>query len=227
MSKPPPGTPDVPPPPSAGAGWHADPFGRHEHRYHDGTGWTANVSDNGVQGHDVPQAGPSARAPAPPVVVLEKKRKTGIGTWLVLGVIVLFVVAAAASSSGGGGSDPSAGADTSAAEAAVQSATPAERGVAQATTPAATPAAAATWKVKRISGDGDEVLGTLHVPTDGVLRWQQRDAENFILSNSYDDDHSLATNSIASSGKTLVLAGTYHEVEVIGGSNWSFTLAPK
>jgi hypothetical protein len=41
-----------PPPPSIPAGWHADPHGRHEHRYWDGARWTDHVSDGGVQGTD-------------------------------------------------------------------------------------------------------------------------------------------------------------------------------
>jgi hypothetical protein len=35
-------------------GWDADPYGRHELRYWDGAGWTDDVSDAGVTGHDAP-----------------------------------------------------------------------------------------------------------------------------------------------------------------------------
>ena len=38
------------------AGWHADPTGRHQVRYWDGTAWTDHVSDQGVQSVD-PMAG--------------------------------------------------------------------------------------------------------------------------------------------------------------------------
>lgn len=34
------------------AGWHADPTGRHEHRYWDGSGWTDHVADAGVAATD-------------------------------------------------------------------------------------------------------------------------------------------------------------------------------
>lgn len=34
------------------AGWHADPRGRHELRYWDGSAWTEHVSDGGVQATD-------------------------------------------------------------------------------------------------------------------------------------------------------------------------------
>ncbi|TLM80636.1 MAG: DUF805 domain-containing protein [Actinobacteria bacterium] len=36
----------------APAGWHPDPFGRHQYRYWDSSRWTAHVSDNGVAGED-------------------------------------------------------------------------------------------------------------------------------------------------------------------------------
>lgn len=38
-------------------GWHADPTGRHQLRYWDGTGWTDHVSDNGHQQQDPIDAG--------------------------------------------------------------------------------------------------------------------------------------------------------------------------
>ena len=48
------------------AGWKADPFGRHEHRYWDGTAWTAHVSDGGVTGTDEPVPSPEGAPPPPP-----------------------------------------------------------------------------------------------------------------------------------------------------------------
>jgi len=42
-------------------GWFADPTGRHDHRWWDGTAWTAHVADGGVAGRDeLPNRGPSA-----------------------------------------------------------------------------------------------------------------------------------------------------------------------
>jgi len=38
--------------PDSSQGWHPDPVGRHELRWHDGTAWTANVSDSGETGTD-------------------------------------------------------------------------------------------------------------------------------------------------------------------------------
>lgn len=34
------------------AGWHQDPYGRHQQRYFNGVTWQAQVSDNGVQSID-------------------------------------------------------------------------------------------------------------------------------------------------------------------------------
>lgn len=39
-------------PVSATAGWHPDPTGRHEHRWWDGSTWTAHAADAGVTVHD-------------------------------------------------------------------------------------------------------------------------------------------------------------------------------
>lgn len=50
------------------AGWHADPFGRHQHRYWDGQAWTAHVANDGAPTTDeVPtpaSASPSSAGPA-------------------------------------------------------------------------------------------------------------------------------------------------------------------
>ncbi len=40
--------------------WWPDPFGRHEHRYHDGSQWTDHVSDQGVT-----SVSPAIPVPAP------------------------------------------------------------------------------------------------------------------------------------------------------------------
>jgi hypothetical protein len=46
------------------AGWYPDPYGEHEHRYHDGTGWTEHVADRGVAGTDpLPETSWDSTAP--------------------------------------------------------------------------------------------------------------------------------------------------------------------
>jgi hypothetical protein len=56
--------------PMVPAGWYADPAGRHEYRYWDGTYWTAGVADGGVTATDPLEAPPppvqQAAAAAPP-----------------------------------------------------------------------------------------------------------------------------------------------------------------
>src|SRR4051812_32272754 len=42
---------------SPASGWYADPFGRHELRYYDGTTWTEHVSSHGRAGVDPPAGG--------------------------------------------------------------------------------------------------------------------------------------------------------------------------
>lgn len=51
-----PGENEVKAPP---AGWHPDPMGRHQHRYWDGTAWTAIVADDGVRSQDPQWTGAS------------------------------------------------------------------------------------------------------------------------------------------------------------------------
>jgi uncharacterized protein YxjI len=46
------------------ADWYADPTGRHEHRYYDGTAWTDHVSDRGVTGRDPVDDGTGRQKPS-------------------------------------------------------------------------------------------------------------------------------------------------------------------
>ncbi len=46
----------APPTPTAAPGWHPDPSGRFEHRWHDGQNWTSNVATRGQQ-YDDPAPG--------------------------------------------------------------------------------------------------------------------------------------------------------------------------
>jgi len=51
----------------AAAGWHADPFGRFDHRYWDGERWTEHVATAGQQTIDPPIAGPPEPVSPTPV----------------------------------------------------------------------------------------------------------------------------------------------------------------
>jgi hypothetical protein len=46
--------PTAPPPPPTPAQWATDPFGRHEHRWWDGSKWTEHVASRGQQSTDPP-----------------------------------------------------------------------------------------------------------------------------------------------------------------------------
>jgi hypothetical protein len=48
-----------PEPAAPAAQWFADPSGRHQHRWWDGSTWTEHVADNGVASVDAPLAQPS------------------------------------------------------------------------------------------------------------------------------------------------------------------------
>lgn len=52
-----PPTSSAPPPPPTPPQWAADPHGRHDLRYWDGTSWTEDVSTRGVQSIDAPGCG--------------------------------------------------------------------------------------------------------------------------------------------------------------------------
>lgn len=100
---------------SAAAGWHADPFGRHQLRYWDGSKWTAHVADDGVTASDSPKASPQpvvaptvaagavsgspGDASSPPAT---SKRK-----WILaagIAVVVIIVIASVATNSDDSGS---------------------------------------------------------------------------------------------------------------------------
>jgi hypothetical protein len=52
--------------PSGPAGWLADPTGRHQHRYWDGTNWTDDVADRGATSVDPFSPAPPAQSAPPP-----------------------------------------------------------------------------------------------------------------------------------------------------------------
>ena len=115
----------------AEAGWIADPTGRHEYRYWDGSAWTDNVSDGGVTSVDpIPMdpapaqtsapsepagaaAWPTAPTAAAPARATAKRSRLPVIVAAAV-VVVLLVVAAAVivSSRGGGGGGSGTGVAT-------------------------------------------------------------------------------------------------------------------
>jgi hypothetical protein len=79
------------------AGWNTDPYGRHEQRYFDGSGWTEHVSDQGVQGVDPPGGAPAPPLPPrppyqAPMVQQQIAPKKARWPWVLLGVFVFMVL---------------------------------------------------------------------------------------------------------------------------------------
>lgn len=89
-------------------GWHADPFGRHSHRWWDGTGWTEKVrtatGGHGIDrpGIDVAPVAVTESIPAEPIedALLPIKRRPIadklallLGCVVFLALIAVFVVA--------------------------------------------------------------------------------------------------------------------------------------
>jgi hypothetical protein len=77
-------------------------------------------------------------------------------------------------------------------------------------------------------GVNDANIGTIHVPVDSTLCWTTTDpSSNFIIGNSFNDEAPIGVNAFNQiSGKTLVPAGTYHDVTITAAGAWSFTLTP-
>ena len=94
-----------PPPTSDQRGWHTDPFGRHRHRWWDGTRWTERVRSGDVMGIDPPGIDPTPVAPGvadrvdpldptPPVELRSLKVPQGLllGLVLLVAIVALVVV---------------------------------------------------------------------------------------------------------------------------------------
>jgi hypothetical protein len=99
------------------AGWYADPLGKYEHRYWDGSAWTENVATAGVTSTDplgaaaeptVQQEPADTASQVTPVpMATTSNRKTGwralpVWAWAVVGAFILFVGIGAAGAATGG-----------------------------------------------------------------------------------------------------------------------------
>ena len=79
------------------------------------------------------------------------------------------------------------------------------------------------------SGTDTQNLGTINVPVDSTLRWTCSgcSSSNFIINNDPGDANVIAVNSLnETSGQTVISAGTYTKVTVLGTGPWSFTITP-
>ena len=86
------------------AGWYPDPVGRHEHRYWNGAGWTAQISDGGRLGEDPAVVGAdSGHRPVPGRADAARSQGPGTFALIALAVIAIVVVAVVVLLTVGGG----------------------------------------------------------------------------------------------------------------------------
>jgi hypothetical protein len=76
---------------------------------------------------------------------------------------------------------------------------------------------------KSFSGNGGKNIGTVTVTEESVLEWTN-DGDIFQL---WDDGFGMSVNSQASSGDTVLPAGTYKNVEVNAIGNWTIEISPR
>jgi hypothetical protein len=102
--------------------------------------------------------------------------------------------------------------------------------VAASTSASTTPGVGSTGSgVQNFTGADTQNLGTIHVPSQSLLRWSCAGCANatFVLSNNSRDAATIQVNSRnAVSGQTVIDAGTYTDVTGQGSGPWSFTITP-
>jgi hypothetical protein len=89
---------------------------------------------------------------------------------------------------------------------------------------ATTPAAPQSF-----NGADTQNLGTIRVASQSLLKWSCAGclATTFTISNNSNDASTIGVNSqAAANGQTMVDAGTYTDVAVMGTGPWSFTITP-
>jgi hypothetical protein len=72
---------------------------------------------------------------------------------------------------------------------------------------------------KHYSGNGGENLGTITISSSATLKWTN-DGGLFSIITS----EGVSVNSQASSGSSVLEAGTYHEFQVNAVGNWTITI---
>jgi Protein of unknown function (DUF2510) len=179
-------------PPQTPAQWAADPHGRHELRYWDGTTWTDQVADRGVQATDpmdapvptqpvtpapvAPPVAPAATAagfstPVPTGASAPKAKKSWYkrpGIMIPVGVVVLLLVIGVAASGGGSSKNASSSATKTVPSTA---AAPTTAKAPAATKPAAAPATAPAGPIFTQSGSGTATTATFKVPNNWDFAW--------------------------------------------------------
>lgn len=74
---------------------------------------------------------------------------------------------------------------------------------------------------------GTKSVGTIDAPLNSTLDWTcSGDCRGFAITNNPDDTSTIALRASGMSGSTPIVAGTYHDVRVITGGRWTFTIVP-
>jgi hypothetical protein len=79
------------------------------------------------------------------------------------------------------------------------------------------------------NGADTQNLGTIRVASQSLLKWSCAGCSSttFAISNNSNDASTISVNSrAAASGQTVVDAGMYTDVTVMGSGRWSFTITP-
>jgi hypothetical protein len=89
--------------------------------------------------------------------------------------------------------------------------------------PGAAPAPSAA---NAFSGSGQKSVGTINVPHDSTLTWTcSGECSTFAIANAPSDPNQIALDTSGQhGGTTAVSAGTYHQVQVISGGDWTFRI---
>lgn len=96
--------------------------------------------------------------------------------------------------------------------------------VARTTTQAAAQAAPIAGG-RHFQGDGNVGLGTITVHRPSVIQWTAQRGGTFVIYSSDNDRHVLDLRSEAAGGRSVIEAGTYHDVQVQAYGRWSFSIS--
>lgn len=81
------------------------------------------------------------------------------------------------------------------------------------------------FEPREFSGNGGQNIGTVKVPGDAIFEWTNEDDPAFRTFSAFDSDFQLSVTSDGESGKSVMPAGTYPNIDVFGG-DWTITIRP-
>lgn len=83
-----------------------------------------------------------------------------------------------------------------------------------------------TFKPRDFSGNGSTNIGTLRIPTQAILEWENQGPGYARFFSVYDAGFKLNVTSEGKSGQSVVPPGTYRNVQV-DGNQWNMTIRPR